>query len=142
MHSALARPLGSPLALALLVLTAALPATAADEPLSRGACRADVERLCKGVQPGGGAYGQCLRQHQSELSPECREHMASRHEHMMQQAQAVRAACSDEVAKHCSDVDPGEGGLVACLREHESSLGDACKKALPPQHGRRGGPRP
>jgi hypothetical protein len=36
------------------------------------ACKADVERLCAGVQRGGGRIRECLKQHAAELSPECK----------------------------------------------------------------------
>ena len=35
------------------------------------ACRADFERLCSGVQPGGGRVVVCLKQNASRLSPDC-----------------------------------------------------------------------
>jgi hypothetical protein len=38
----------------------------------REACRADVERLCKGVEPGGGRIRECLRAHREELSDGCK----------------------------------------------------------------------
>ena len=39
------------------------------------ACKADEERLCKGTKPGGGRIIQCLKQHEGELSPACKEKM-------------------------------------------------------------------
>ncbi len=36
------------------------------------ACKGDVEKFCKDVQPGGGRIMQCLKQHSSELSPICK----------------------------------------------------------------------
>ena len=36
------------------------------------ACREDVQKFCKDVQPGRGGTGRCLREHESELSSECR----------------------------------------------------------------------
>jgi len=41
--------------------------------LLRGACRADVEQLCSGIEPGGGRIAQCLREHQDRVSNGCKE---------------------------------------------------------------------
>lgn len=43
----------------------------------RQACGADIQRLCAGIQSGGGRLMQCMRGHQSELSPECQTALAS-----------------------------------------------------------------
>lgn len=40
------------------------------------ACADDVQAFCKGVQPGGGAVGQCLKEHQAELSSSCKAALA------------------------------------------------------------------
>lgn len=37
-----------------------------------GPCKADREKFCQGVQPGGGRIVQCLKQHESELSDSCK----------------------------------------------------------------------
>jgi len=34
-------------------------------------CKADVERLCPGVPPGGGRIKACLMKHQNEMSVGC-----------------------------------------------------------------------
>jgi hypothetical protein len=34
-------------------------------------CRADAERLCPGVRPGGGALKSCLKAHENEVSIGC-----------------------------------------------------------------------
>jgi hypothetical protein len=34
-------------------------------------CRADFQRLCAGVRPGGGRGLACLQQHVSEVTPQC-----------------------------------------------------------------------
>jgi hypothetical protein len=36
------------------------------------ACQSDVQRFCTGVNPGAGRIAQCLKQHESELSPTCK----------------------------------------------------------------------
>lgn len=35
--------------------------------------------------------------------------------------------CKQDVEKFCSDVEPGQGRLVRCLRQHKDQLSDACK---------------
>jgi hypothetical protein len=61
-------------ALALMASTGL--ALAQDKPTLRQACAADVQKLCSGVEPGGGRILRCMRQHQSELSPDCQSAMA------------------------------------------------------------------
>ena len=39
------------------------------------ACEQDAKKLCEDTKPGGGRIMQCLKQHESELSPACKEHM-------------------------------------------------------------------
>jgi hypothetical protein len=38
-------------------------------------CMADAAKLCPNVEPGGGAQMQCLKTHQTELSPACKKHV-------------------------------------------------------------------
>lgn len=54
------------LALAFLALAAQ---TNAPEPSApAGSCREEIQRLCPGVRPGGGAIIACLKEHRAELS--------------------------------------------------------------------------
>jgi hypothetical protein len=48
-----------------------------DRERVRQACAADIQRLCAGVQPGGGQLVRCIREHRSELSPACQEALAA-----------------------------------------------------------------
>jgi Cysteine rich repeat len=36
-------------------------------------CKADIERLCAGIQPGGGRLIKCLKAHKEEMSVGCAE---------------------------------------------------------------------
>jgi len=38
--------------------------------------------------------------------------------------------CADDVAKFCKDVKPGEGRIVACLKEHQNDLSASCKEKM------------
>ena len=54
-------------------------ALAADLPQNsspRVACKADVEKLCFGVQPGGGRIADCLKQNQAQVSAACKDALA------------------------------------------------------------------
>lgn len=41
----------------------------------KDACKEDANKLCKDIRPGGGKIMQCLKQHEGELSPACKEKM-------------------------------------------------------------------
>src|SRR6266850_473700 len=106
--------------LSVLLNVSAAQAEDKDKP---GACRADVEKLCKGIQPGGGRIAMCLKQHGSELSPGCREAIAEAKERINEFAEA----CKPDAEKLCKGVQQGQGRIVRCLAEHEAELSAECK---------------
>lgn len=62
----------------LLFVSAALPAFAQqpsqlDQELAalKTYCKADIDRLCHDVPPGGGNIKKCLMEHQNEMSVGC-----------------------------------------------------------------------
>lgn len=59
---------------ATLLLAAGMAAHAADAPAGAvvEACKADIEKLCPGVQPGEGRIAQCLRGKHRQLSDGCK----------------------------------------------------------------------
>src|ERR1700722_18483249 len=54
---------------------AATHSALADEPLAaiRAACADDAQKLCAGVQTGGGRIIACLKQHKDSLSAKCKQ---------------------------------------------------------------------
>ena len=54
--------------LALGSLAASAPAAHAQR---LAYCKADAERLCAGIKPGGGALKKCLKEHEDEVSIGC-----------------------------------------------------------------------
>ena len=40
----------------------------------------------------------------------------------------VKNACTEDIAKFCKDVKPGQGAIMECLEKHESELSEACKE--------------
>ncbi|GGF75063.1 hypothetical protein GCM10007301_38680 [Azorhizobium oxalatiphilum] len=41
------------------------------------ACGADIQKLCAGVQPGGGRIVQCMKAHEAQVSEGCKSTMAA-----------------------------------------------------------------
>jgi hypothetical protein len=63
---------------AFMSLASAAFAQDADRPHNRGACRDDVQKLCAGVEHGGGKIRDCLAGQFDKLSDSCRKVVESR----------------------------------------------------------------
>lgn len=98
----------------------------ADERENAGACRADVQKLCKGIQPGGGRIVACLKQHESDLSPRCKSRMADAPEEGKELAQA----CKADAEALCKGVKPGQGRIMRCLADQTDKLSGACRAKI------------
>ena len=51
----------------------------------KGACKADVEKFCKDIKPGGGRIIACIKSNKDRLSQECKDEIAKAREHRKQQ---------------------------------------------------------
>lgn len=89
-------------------------------------CKADRDKFCAGIKAGDGKLGECMKQHEAELSPECAAERKQRREAWKN----VRASCKEEAGKYCADVEKGHGRVKACLESHMSELGQPCADAL------------
>ncbi|MBI3548254.1 MAG: hypothetical protein HY078_04285 [Elusimicrobia bacterium] len=86
------------------------------------ACRADMERLCKGVEAGGGRISECMKSHKEELSAGCKGAIEKK-----MAAAGGEDACRADAEKFCKDIKPGEGRIIKCLGEHREELSAGCK---------------
>jgi len=93
-------------------------------------CRADVARLCPNAQ-GHKDVRACMQQNADQVSAECKAHIEARRAKF----QAAREACEPDVAKFCSDVQPGGGRVIACLKQHAAEISDACRAQWPSKPG-------
>jgi hypothetical protein len=63
--------------LLVICVAAAVPTVQADGQPSlaaiRAACTEDAQKLCAGVQPGGGRIVACLKEHKDSLSDRCKQ---------------------------------------------------------------------
>jgi len=99
------------------------------------ACRADVEKHCKDVEPGEGRVHHCLRIKRDIISDRCRE------EEMKLQAieykdirlrPKLAKVCSEERSVYCKDVKPGRARVMQCLVENmaKPNFGEECRAEL------------
>ncbi len=104
-----------------------IPLMAQSENIHRtGPCKADFEKFCKDIKPGQGRIAKCMKAHESELSPACRDKI----EDDKEKAQAFVKACKPDTDKLCRGVKPGNGRLARCLKQNESLLSVPCKTFL------------
>ena len=47
--------------------------------------------------------------------------------HAQTAVQILTAGCADDAHKFCSEVAPGGGRIIACLKQNKDSLSDKCK---------------
>jgi hypothetical protein len=85
-----------------------------------------VEKFCKGVKPGQGAIMQCLKQHEAELSAECKAKGAE----IKKDVSGIAEACRSDAQTLCKGVEPGGGRIAKCLKENDAKLSPACKEKL------------
>jgi hypothetical protein len=45
-------------------------------------------------------------------------------------AMAQSRVCASDIKKACADIEPGNGRVAACLKEHLKDLSDECKTRL------------
>lgn len=90
------------------------------------ACKADAEKLCAGIAPGNGAIHRCLKRHEAELSPACAKFQTA----VRNKIRVFVQACNSDIKTHCSEVEPGNGRVVQCLKANRMALADSCKAQL------------
>ncbi len=104
----------------------------------QGPCAGDVQKFCKDVKPGGGRIAICLKEHQNDLSPACKEKIAE----VKEEIKEVHEACQGDVQQFCKGVQPGGGRIARCLKEHKDELSAGCKGKIGEMKEKRGGKRP
>lgn len=85
-------------------------------------CKADREKFCKDIKAGQGEVAKCLKEHEAELAPECKDKM-SKHKEKMEQR---KSACAGDRDKFCKDVEAGKGNMHKCLKSHKAELSAEC----------------
>jgi cysteine rich repeat protein len=89
-------------------------------------CEADTKKFCANTPAGGGRIQACLREHEKELSPECRGRLGG----LRREAGLFVSACRNDITRFCNDTSPGGGRVLTCLQQHQSELSPECGDAV------------
>lgn len=99
------------------------------------ACKDDADKLCKGVEPGGGRIGQCLKEHMDEVSAKCKEFGESKKKEWKEKRDAW-SACQKDADSLCKGVEPGGGRIGECLKQHKDELSAGCSELMSRKGGK------
>ena len=113
----------------------AMPALAGQDLVKTVAdgCKTELETYCKNVTPGEGRILACLFAYQDKLSGKCEYAL---YDAAVQLERAVAALayvvneCADDLDKHCSAVEAGDGRLLECIEKNDKKVSARCKDAL------------
>lgn len=100
--------------------------SAGAQPMEENPCSGDVKKFCPETEPGQMNIMKCLMQHKDELSAQCKEFG----HHVRESAKEVKDACKDDAKKFCGDIQPGQGRIVKCMREHKKDLSATCQSEI------------
>lgn len=100
-------------------------------------CSKEVATVCGDIPLGQGKILGCLKSNDSKLSSTCRQSITqgeSTIDAALGNANYFGARCGPEIARHCSDVTPGDGRVVACLKKNNMNLEKRCYDAMSELH--------
>ena len=86
-------------------------------------CSEEIAQYCKGVKPGGGRLLVCLKEHEKDLTPSCREKVAG----IEKRLEEAKQLCAVDTEKFCKGLQPGEGRIAKCLNEHIEEISPDCR---------------
>jgi hypothetical protein len=104
--------------IAFALFAAGIAADALAQQRREGPCAGDLKKFCGDVKPGQGAIAKCMKAHEAELSPACRDGMEN--------VDRLAKACKSDCEKYCKSVPPGDGRVLSCLKGREADLDKAC----------------
>lgn len=105
-----------------LIFIFSIEALAQTEKTALDPCRADLNRYCQDVEPGGGNFLKCLEDHKDKLTSDCRTRSQKVHHLMME----LRRACNNDLLQFCDMLKPGEGRILRCLKDNSRQLSNSC----------------
>ena len=95
-------------------------------------CGKDIQKLCKGLNLGGGRIADCLQQNADKVSPACKASLATVFQSITQREHAqtaYRQVCQRDMSKSCSGIK-GDGFVLACLVKKEPRVSKECNQVI------------
>ena len=95
-------------------------------------CGADIRKLCKGINLGGGRIADCLQKNAARVSPTCKSSMATVFTSISKREQAqasYKAICKRDMVRRCNGVK-GDGYVLACLTQPNKRISDECAQTI------------
>lgn len=97
------------------------------------ACKAELGTYCSSVVPGQNRQLACLYAHGDKLSGQCEMALyesVSVLDRAISTIAYLADQCRADIESKCAYVQPGQGRIAYCLREHEDSLSQPCTQAI------------
>lgn len=96
-------------------------------------CGDDIKKYCSAVTPGNGRVLHCMEAYEDQISPQCsyaEQEAALTLQMAVDRLREAVAACSNEITKFCSKVQPGQGRVAQCLIANQASASPQCAGAI------------
>lgn len=111
------------LAVSAMILISAVPGFA-------NPCAQDVQQFCSDVPKGEGRIMNCLKEHAADLSAECQQSMDNGKAKIQAGIKSFQESCSEDMKNFCAEVEPGQGRVLACLKEHADQVSPQCQAVI------------
>ncbi len=96
-------------------------------------CEKELKTYCKDVAPGEGRVVACLYAFSDKISPRCEYALydaAAQLERALTALTYVVNECRADLTSFCSDVQPGQGRVMACMEKNKDKVSARCKQAI------------
>jgi hypothetical protein len=96
-------------------------------------CAAEIESFCSQVTMGEGRLLACFYAHEDKLSGQCQYALydaSAQLERAVSALNYVAGQCDDDIMKHCTEVQAGEGRILDCLKANSETVSAACTQAI------------
>lgn len=96
-------------------------------------CKTELNTFCKDVTPGENRVLACIYAHEDKLSGRCEYALydaSAQLERSIAALSYLARECDDDIEKHCANVEPGQGRILACMKPHLKTVSKRCQTAM------------